>query len=138
MYVGAKKQIEYSAEYIIGNNVSFSSSNKSVASVNASGKVTAKKKGSAVITLKSGSASAKFTVKVKNPYLKVKSKKLKVKKKYKIKIVGKTGKATFKSSNKKIATVSKEGVVKAKKKGKATITVKTNGKIKLKFKVKVK
>ncbi len=138
LYVGAKTQIEYSTENITGGKVSFSSSNKSVASVSSAGKVTAKKKGSAVITLKSGAASVKFTVKVKNPYLKVKSKKLKVKKKYKIKIVGKTGKATFKSSNKKIATVTKKGVVKAKKKGKATITVKTNGKIKLKFKVKVK
>ena len=138
LYVGAKTQIEFDTENIINNNASYSSSNKSVATVSGTGKVTAKKKGNAVITVKIGSVSAKFKVKVKNPYLKVKSKKLKVKKKYKIKIVGKNGKATFKSANKKIATVTKKGVVKAKKKGKTTITVKTNGNVKLKFKVKVK
>lgn len=138
LYVGAKTQIEFDTENIVGENASYSSSNKSVAAVSGKGKVTAKKKGTAVITVKIGKVSAKFKVKVKNPYLKVKSKKLKLKKKYTIKIAGKVGKATFKSSNKKIASVSKKGVVKAKKKGKATITVKTNGNIKLKFKVKVK
>lgn len=138
LYVGAKTQIEFDTENIIDNNASYSSSNNSVASVSGTGKVTAKKKGNAVITVKIGKVSAKFNVKVKNPYLKVKSKKLKVKKKYKIKIVGKIGKATFKSANKKIAAVTKNGVVKAKKKGKTTITVKTNGNVKLKFKVKVK
>ena len=44
---------------------------------------------------------------------------------------------TFKTSNKKIATVSSKGVIKAKKKGKATITV-TSGKISVKIKVIVK
>lgn len=47
-------------------------------------------------------------------------------------------KVIFKSSNKKVAAVSKDGVVKAKKKGGCKITVKTyNGK-KAVFKVKVK
>ena len=46
-------------------------------------------------------------------------------------------KVTFKSSNKKVATVSSKGVVKAKKKGTATITVKCNG-ITRKFKITVK
>lgn len=45
----------------------------------------------------------------------------------------------WKSSNKKVATVSKKGKIKAKKKGKTTITVKSkNGLIVKKFKVKVK
>ena len=52
-------------------------------------------------------------------------------------ITGKVGKATFKSSNKKIAIVSSGGKIKAKKKGTCTITVKTNGRT-LKCKVKVK
>lgn len=39
-----------------------------------------------------------------------------------------SAKATFKTSNKKVATVSNKGVVKGIKKGKATITVKANGK----------
>jgi hypothetical protein len=48
-----------------------------------------------------------------------------------------SAKATFKSSNKKIATVTAKGVVKGIKKGKATITVKANGKT-AKVKVTVK
>ena len=48
-----------------------------------------------------------------------------------------TGKVKFKSSNKKVATVTAKGVVKGKKKGTATITVTSNG-VSKKFKVKVK
>ncbi len=45
----------------------------------------------------------------------------------------------FKSSNKKVATVSKSGVIKAKKKGKATITVQAvSGGVKASIKVTVK
>lgn len=46
-------------------------------------------------------------------------------------------KVTYKSSNKKIATVTNKGVVKGVKKGKTTITVKANGKT-VKVKVTVK
>ena len=49
----------------------------------------------------------------------------------------KADKVTYKSSNKKIATVSKKGVIKGKKKGTATITIKS-GKVTKKCKVKVK
>lgn len=44
--------------------ITFSSSKKSVASVNAAGKITAKKKGKATITVKSGTKKVKITVKV--------------------------------------------------------------------------
>lgn len=48
-------------------------------------------------------------------------------------------KVIFKSSNKKVATVTKKGVIKAKKKGKATITVRTvSGNVKAAIKVTVK
>ena len=46
-------------------------------------------------------------------------------------------KITYKSSNSKIATVSKKGVVKGKKKGKAYITIKSGSKS-IKVKVTVK
>ena len=46
----------------------------------------------------------------------------------KLKVTGTKKKVTWKSSNKKVATVSKKGKVKAKKKGKATITAKAGGK----------
>ena len=45
--------------------ITFKSSNKKVATVNAKGKITAKKKGTAVITVKSGKITAKCKVKVK-------------------------------------------------------------------------
>lgn len=52
----------------------------------------------------------------------------------------KNAKVSFKTDNKKVATVSKNGIVAAKKKGKATITVtsKANKKVKAKCKVTVK
>ena len=53
-------------------------------------------------------------------------------------IKGKVGKATFTSSNKKVATVKGKGKVVAKDKGKATITAQTNGNVKLKCKITVK
>lgn len=46
-------------------------------------------------------------------------------------------KVTFKSSNKKVATVSKKGVITGKKAGKATITI-SSGSKKVKVKVTVK
>ena len=56
----------------------------------------------------------------------------------KIKAVAAQGtKITYKTSNKKIVTVTNKGVVKGIKKGKATITVKANG-MTVKVKVSVK
>ena len=54
----------------------------------------------------------------------------------KLKVKGTKAKVKWKSSNKKIATVSKSGKVKAKKTGKCTITAKVKGK-KLKCKIYV-
>ena len=59
-----------------------------------------------------------------------------VKEAYAIKCT-KSGKLTYKTSNKKIATVSSKGVVTGKKKGSATITVYRNGKKLTTCKVKV-
>lgn len=115
----------------------WTSSNTKVATVSSTGKVTAKAKGIATIKVKNGNASKTVKITVKNPYLNKKSVTLIKGKTAQLKITGKVGKATFKSSNKKIATVTSGGKIKAKKKGKCTITVKTNG-ITLKCKVKVK
>ncbi|MDD4367042.1 MAG: family 10 glycosylhydrolase [Eubacteriales bacterium] len=76
--------------------------------------------------------------------LKSKSKTIKRGKKYKIGVIWNPSdtnpkSVTFKSSNKKVATVTSKGTVKGIKKGKATITVKTKNKGRTaKFKVKVK
>ena len=112
--------------------VKWSSSNKKVAAVNKNGLVKAKKKGSTVITAKAGKKKYKCKITVKA--LKVKSLKLneetlvlKKDNKEKLKVTVSPANAsnkavTWKSSNKKVATVNSKGVVTAKKNGTATIT----------------
>lgn len=100
------------------------SSNKKVATVSANGKVTAKKEGTATITLTGKNKKTyKCKITVKKPYINVTKKTLKVGKTFKLKLTGTTIKKAY-SSNKKIATVSSDGKVKAKKKGTVIITLK--------------
>lgn len=137
LYVGQVYALSVEVENSVGKT-SFISNRKSIASVSSSGRITAKKKGTAVITIKNNKVSTSFKVTVKNPKLNRKTISLKKKHTFKIKITGKNGKQTYKSSKKSVAKVSKNGKVTAKKKGKATITVTTNGSVKLKLKVTVK
>lgn len=115
----------------------YKSSNNKIAKVNSNGKVIAKKVGTAKITVNNNGVKKYFKVVVKKPKLNSTKKNLKVKKSFRLKITGKVGKATFISSNKKIATVNYKGKIVAKKKGNAVIKVKTNG-IVLRCKVNVK
>ena len=137
--------------------VSWKSSNKKIVTVSSKGKITGKKKGKAVITVKLLSGkTTKFTVKVQNGIVETSSIKvvnkatgaklpketsLKVKKKLSLKTtvapVTSRQKVTYSSSNKKIAEVTSKGVITAKKKGTVVITVKS-GKKTVKIKVKVK
>lgn len=123
----------------VSGKVTYTSSNKKVATVSSKGKITAKKTGKATITIKCGSVSKKVTVYVNEKLtLKKSSASIKVKGKTTIKATTNIkGTITYTSSNKKVATVSSKGVVKGVKKGTATITVKCNGVTK-KFKVRVK
>lgn len=114
----------------------YKSSNTKIARVNSVGKITAIKAGKAKITVTNNGAKKIYTVTVKNPVVK-KSIVLKKGKTTTLKITGKIGKATFKSSNTKVAKVYANGKIKAMKKGNATVTIKTNG-ITLKCKVTVK
>ena len=123
---------------------SWSTSNKKVVIVSKSGKITAKKVGTAVvrITMKSG-ATAKCKVKVQKAAVKltkiaVNSKKVNLNlkkgpKTYKLTAtkapITVVNKVTFKTSNKKVAVVSKSGKITAKKAGKAVITVKCAKKV---------
>ena len=126
--------------------VTYSSSNKKVATVSSKGVIKAKKAGTAKITVKSGSKKVVVTVKVTGvkttnlsgvPAAKSVSKG----KSFKIKAIATPKntdeKITFKSSNKKVATVTSKGVVKGLKKGTATITVQSGSK-KMTCKVTVK
>lgn len=118
-------------------NTTYTSSNPKVATVSSTGKITAKTKGSATITVKNGFVKKTVKVTVKNPKLNMTKATIYLYAKKTLKITGKVGKATFKSSNKKVAVVNKSGKITAKRKGTCTITVKTNG-ITLKCKVTVK
>lgn len=126
--------------------VSYSSSNKKVATVSSKGVIKAKKAGTTKITVKSGKKKVVVTVKVTGvkttnlsgvPAAKSVSKG----KSFKIKAIATPKntdeKITFKSSNKKVATVTSKGVVKGLKKGTATITVQSGSK-KMTCKVTVK
>ncbi|MDO4322085.1 MAG: Ig-like domain-containing protein [Lachnospiraceae bacterium] len=128
------------------DKVSYSSSNKKVATVSGKGVITAKGSGKAKITVKSGSKKAVVTVTVpktaptgitgvKDEITLKKGKSTTLKPKLSPK--GAEAKITYKSSNKKVATVNASGKIVAKKKGTAVITV-TAGKVKKTCKVTVK
>lgn len=108
--------------------VTWSSSDKSVATINSNGKVTAKKKGTATITAKVGNKKYICKIKVENPKISATSKKIDKGSTYTLKITGSTQKITWSSSDKNIATVNSNGKVTAKKKGTVTITAKVGSK----------
>lgn len=137
IYVAQSVSVNAKIDNPVGKTT-YKSSSKSV-SVNSNGKITGKKKGTAVISVINNNVTKTFKVTVKNPKLNRKSVSLKkIGHTFKIKITGKYGKQTYTSSKKAVAKVSKRGIITAKKKGKAVITVKTNGSVKLKIKVTVK
>ena len=100
----------------------WSTNKKSIAMVTQKGKVTAKKKGTAIITAKIGSKKYTCKVTVQAPSINKKSVTLKKGSTYTLKLNGTNQKVTWKSSNKSIATVSSKGKVTAKSSGTATIT----------------
>ncbi len=129
--------------------VSWSTSNKKIATVSNTGKVTGKKKGKSTITATLASGLQirttvkvqKGTVKTKSITVNSKNITLNAKEKYQITAViaplTSKQKLTWSTSSKKIVKVDKKGRITARKKGKATITVKSGSK-KVKIKVTVK
>ena len=119
---------------------SWTTSNKKVATVTSRGKITAKKTGKAriIITLVSGKkAVVNVTVQktaVKTTKISGLKKSVVLKRRQKLKLkpvispLTSVEKVTYKTSNKKVATVSNRGVITAKKKGTAKITVKSGKK----------
>lgn len=115
--------------------VKFTTSNKKIATVTAKGVVKAKKAGKVTITAKAGSKKAVCKITVKKVSKKIK--KITVKKSKVTVYVGKTSKISttvtpkkvtikklaYKTSNKKVATVTAKGVIKGVKAGTAKITV---------------
>lgn len=132
---------------ITDKTLTWKSSNKTVATVNSKGKVTAKAQGTAKITatLLSGK-SASYTVTVKKAPVKITAtpvkKTLKPKKSFQIKTKLPSGSAsnkiTYSSSKPSVAKVNSSGTVTGVKKGTAIITVSTYNKKKAKITVTVK
>ena len=133
MYIRYKSTVTIEGK----SKCTYSTNNKKVAVVSTRGVITAKKAGTAVITIKATGVVVRLTVKVKNPTLNKSKLSLKKGKTFTVKVKGGSGRVTFKSSNKKVVTVSTKGKLKAIKRGTATITVTVCG-IKLKCKVTVK
>lgn len=136
MKAGEKKTLTATISPASASNqtISWSTSNSKVATVK-NGTVTANKPGTAEITATVGNAKATCTVtvkKVKAKSVKLNKKKVTIKrgKSVKLKATMKPKNATdslsWKTSNKKVATV-KNGKVTGKAAGKAKITVKTSG-----------
>lgn len=131
VYKGKTTTLKATVTGTAAAKVTFTSSNPKVAAVNkTTGKVTAKAKGTAVITAKCGDVKVTCKVTVKNPTLTLNKTSASVKVGKTTKITAKaapSGKVTYKSGNKKIATVSSNGTIKGIKKGTAKITVTCNG-----------
>lgn len=141
IYTKTKKTVTLKAT-VTGSSktATWKSSKPSVATVSAKGVVTAKKAGTTTITATANGVSAKCTVTVKAPTLKLAKTKATIKKGKSVTIKATAtpaAKVTYKTSNKKVATVTSKGVVKGKKKGTAKITVTANG-VKKTFTVTVK
>ncbi len=131
------------------DTLQYKSSKPKIATVNASGSVTAKKKGTAKITVTATSKKkATITIIVSNKPVKGKKvvvkapKKIKRGKKTQLKVSLKPAKSTdtlsFASSNASIATVDECGYVTGVKKGTVTITVTASSGKKAKKKIKIK
>lgn len=128
------------------DKITYSSSNKKVATVSSKGKITAKKAGSTNITVRSGKKKVVVKITVPKTQTKTLSKvpaKLTMSrgKTYQMKVRRSPSNSDYsiiyKSSNKKIATVDGRGKIKALKKGTVTIAVQS-GKIKKTFRLTVK
>ena len=120
-------------------SLTWKSSNTKVAEVSDSGRVTAKAKGTATITVTTGNgkkATCKVTVKAPSPKsIKLASKTLKLeiggKKRltYTFSPENAQGKVTWKSSKPSVASVNSKGLITAKSVGKTTITARVSSKV---------
>lgn len=123
VYVGNQTTLKVKGT---SKKIVWTTSDKKIATVK-KGVVTAKKKGKAVITAKVAGKKYKCYITVKNQELDKKKVTLSAGSTTKLKVNGAYKTVTWKSSNSKVATVSKSGKVTAKAVGTAKITAKHNG-----------
>ncbi len=108
--------------------ITWSTSDKKVAEVNENGEITAKGFGTATIKAVRNGVTLSCTVTVYDPILNYTSKTITVNEKITLKVTQSGGAAvTWKSADKKIATVTSKGVVKGIKAGKTTISANVDG-----------
>ncbi|MDR0197008.1 MAG: leucine-rich repeat domain-containing protein [Oscillospiraceae bacterium] len=129
--LGVGEEYFFFAETDSTKKISWSSSEKTVATVRGDGRVKARSAGKTTITVKTDGLSAEIRLTVKDEPIRVKADNLTVTAKFseKIKVRLPSGSAskgrTFASSNEKIAQVDENGTVTGKKAGKCTVTVTT-------------
>lgn len=119
IYIGQSTTLKVTGT---SQKITWSSSNKTIATVSSKGKVTAKKAGTCTITAKMKSKKLTCKVTVKKPVLSKTKLTLGVGSSRTLTITGATIKSC-KSSDTKIATVNSKGKVTAKKIGTCTITI---------------
>lgn len=140
LYINGNKTITLKAAVTgASSKVTWKSANKKIAVVK-NGKVTAKKIGTVKIKATANGITKTCIITVKKQKLNLAASALELKKGKQVKIAAKavpSGKITYTTNKKKVATVTGKGVVKAKKKGTAKITVQCNG-LKKTVTVKVK
>ena len=130
LYTEGQTKVSLKLTTNLADKIIWKSSNTKVATVNGAGVVTAKSKGTAVITASCGKYTATCTITVKNPSLTLNKKSTTLYKgtrttlKASVKGVD-ASKVTFTSNNTKVVVVNKTtGRIVAKAAGKAVITVK--------------
>ena len=125
--IGTKYTIKLNG---VNQTLSWKTSNSKIATVDNSGKITAKTKGNATIYVVYKNKKYQCKVTVKKVSISISNTSLKlIEKEYKtIKLNGITKKLPWKTSNSKIATVNSSGKIIAKKEGEVTIYVTYAGK----------
>lgn len=123
-----------------GKRPSFKSSNSRIASVDTYGKITAKKAGTATITVKIKHAQASCKVRVKKTIITLNASSARIERNERYQLYARTSNnsmVTYKSNRKSIALVDENGCILGIKPGEAIITVKADGSTKT-FRIIVK
>lgn len=131
IYTAGEKTLRLKATKVEGasKKVVYTSSNKKIAKVDKTGKVTAVKTGTVTMIAKANGVTAKCRITVKKPTISIAKTRLIVKRNQSLSIKVKATPAktiTYQSSNKKVVRVNKKGVIKGIRAGKAKITILVN------------